>query len=97
MRTHPFAWSIRFHNWIRYRHIEDKKRLIRIKESIEAYIYIYENEFFTPTYIYFEKTVNNKEYINALKWEVQGLESDIEYVNKRIKYFYECYKATTLG
>lgn len=48
MRKHPFAWSIRYHNWIRYRHIEDKKRLIRIKKSIEAYIYIYiyENEFF---------------------------------------------------
>lgn len=97
MKCMPCFWSVRLHNKIRYQYIEDKKRLIRIKESIEAYIYIYENEFFTPTYIYFEKTVNNKEYINALKWEVQGLESDTEYVNKRIKYFYECYKATTLG
>ena len=97
MRTHPFAWSIRFHNWIRYRHIEDKKRLIRIKKSIEAYIYIYENEFFTPNYIYFEKTVNNEEYINALKWELQGLEEEISYISKRIKHFYEDYKPTTLG
>ena len=95
MRTHPFAWSIRFHNWIRYRHIEDKKRLIRIKKSIEAYIYIYENEFFIPNAFYFEKTIDNKEYISALKWELQGLENTIHKLNERIKFFYEWYKPTT--
>lgn len=46
MRNLPFARSIRFNNWIRRRDIEQKKRLQRIKKSIEAYIYIYENEFF---------------------------------------------------
>ena len=97
MKCMPCFWSVRIHNKLRYQHIEDKKRLIRIKKSIEAYIYIYENEFFTPNYIYFEKTVNNEEYINALKWELQGLEEEISYISKRIKHFYEDYKPTTLG
>ena len=52
-------------------------------------------KFFIPQNIHVGR--NNDEYIEGLKWELQGLERTIDNYTKRIKFYYEWYKPTTLG
>ena len=93
MKKHPFASLIRIEYWYLYREIEVKREAIKLRKALSLYLEILETSNLVDRlcnhggiYSVHRPLLVSPDLISAIKWELQSIDSDIEYSNNRIMF-----------